>query len=221
MRTGFAALTRIACIAQVSKQLLVRTLVCTPMPTTITVDTREGNLGVDISNSDECAGAKVDKVHPRDLLALAGLRAGMVITKVDGQVLDCGVQVVPYHRVAMDLMTAAKNAEKKLTLTVISAEEAKEQGKIEWQSKKKTLLYWLLALVVFYVLYFVAAKQGIFDGVLPGMFTEPTGTRSDRNPMPKVSYDPNGDGPKPFDMREAVKKYMEKHQELQQQKPQL
>jgi predicted metalloprotease with PDZ domain len=110
------------------------------MPKTITVDTREGHLGVDISNSDVCAGVKIDKVNQRDLLAAAGLRAGMVITQIDGQ-------AVGEHEVAMEMMNGAKSAEKKISLTVLSSDEAVEQAKLERADAKKVLLWTLLVLV--------------------------------------------------------------------------
>lgn len=99
-----------------------------------------------------CSGIKVDKVHPKDLFALAGIKAGMVITSVNGT-------AVYDHESAMDMMKEAKGNEKKLAIEYLTEEGAKELGAIEWQSSKKWIvciglvLVALIALAAAYVKY--------------------------------------------------------------------
>jgi len=118
----------------------------------LTIDTREGHLGIDVSNSTVCTGVNVDKVHPKDLCALAGLKASMVITSVNGV-------AVYEHEGAMELMKEAKAKETKLTLEYLTEAAAKEQGAVEWASQKKWLLRGLLivlALVALAAAYVVS-----------------------------------------------------------------
>ena len=56
---------------------------------------------IETCNGSVCSGIKVDKVHPKDLFALAGIKAGMVITSVNGT-------AVYDHESAMDMMKEAK-----------------------------------------------------------------------------------------------------------------
>uniref|UniRef100_A0A7S2IPB6 PDZ domain-containing protein n=1 Tax=Haptolina brevifila TaxID=156173 RepID=A0A7S2IPB6_9EUKA len=94
----------------------------TIMASTITVDTREGHLGITCSTADVCYGVHVDNVSPKDLLALAGLRAGMVITKINGK-------KVSDHERAAKLWTRCQNKGEKLTIEYLTKEVAEEVGR--------------------------------------------------------------------------------------------
>ena len=122
------------------------------MPT-LTVDTREGHLGITTSNASVCAGVSVDALHAKDLLALAGLQAGMVITHVDGVAVED-------HQYCQELFGQAKAEQKKLTLAYLTADEARAQGELEWNQTKKILYRVLLVLVAVACLVVAAVQQG-------------------------------------------------------------
>lgn len=103
------------------------------MPSTKTIDTREGHLGISISTSDVCYGVVIDRLDAKDLCALAGLRAGLVITHLNGS-------AVSDHSEAMEVMNEAKEAGNKLTFAFLTEDEASEQGARESATNKKWCL---------------------------------------------------------------------------------
>ena len=84
----------------------------------VSIDTREGHFGVTLISTKKCYGVEVDAVHPKDLFALAGIRAGMVMTKIDGRVPDG-------HPDAMYLLEYAAGKQKKVVLEVMLRLELK------------------------------------------------------------------------------------------------
>lgn len=143
------------------------------MPKTITVDTREGHLGLDISDSTVCQGCKVDNVHPKDLCALAGLKAGMVITHINDEAFSS-------HDLMMSTMNEAKALQKKITLVALTEEEAVEEGAVEWAMTKK----WMVRIAMIVAVIIVAVVMMFKFGVIEFQQPEP----KERSPDPMNAF---------------------------------
>lgn len=180
------------------------------MPEVITIDTREGHLGIDISDSSVCSGVNIDSTHPKDLCYAKGLRASMVIVKVDGTSVDS-------HASAMELMQAAKAEGKKLTIEYLSPSEAEARGAAEWQTQKKWIIRGLLFVVVLICGLVAAFSSGMLklpempkaqDGTSPApgmsMENEMKGMQDAMKNMPKMP------GMENMPDMETIKKNMEK-----------
>jgi hypothetical protein len=127
------------------------------MPATCTVDTREGFLGVlKCTSSEECYGVRMDKLHPNDLLARAGLKSGMVVTHVNGT-------EVATHEVGMEIMNEVKEKGEKLTLVYLTEKEAVEQGARERKTRNKWIVAVLLVLCALGGLLYAAVQTGRLD----------------------------------------------------------
>ena len=122
------------------------------MAQSLTVDAREGHLGLTCSTSRIMSGVRVDAVHEKDLMYRAGLRVGMVIQTVNTQGVSC-------HDYAMDLMNTCKENQEKITLTYFSEEEAIQQGAKESTQQRKLVVFLFLGVLSIVLLSWV--------GVLP------------------------------------------------------
>ena len=105
------------------------------------------------STSKVCYGVCIDALDAKDLLARAGLKSSMVITKVDDT-------EVSEHEHAMELMNAAKAAEKKVKLECLTEDEAAAQGKIETAKFRKGCLAGFLIFVAIILLVCAMVAAG-------------------------------------------------------------
>ena len=115
-----------------------------PVPTaTVTLDPREGHFGVTLSNSKVAYGCKIDDANPRDLVYLAGLRPGMVITKINDE-------SVSSHDDLLQVMEQSRALMKKIKITYLTEKDAVIQGKRETASICKFLFILLLVFCSFF-----------------------------------------------------------------------
>ena len=125
----------------------------------VSIDTREGFLGITCTNCDVTEGVTIREVVDKDLCARAGLRSGMVITMING---TCVGGDYSGHDFALELMNEAKEKEQKLKITYLTPDEAAEMGARERRSRMRFCMG-IVAIVVAILLAFVLA---VFLGVV-------------------------------------------------------
>ena len=148
-----------------------------------------------------CSGVKVDKVHPKDLFALAGIKAGMVITSVnDTAVYD--------HESAMDMMKETKVNEKKLAIEYLTEEGAKELGAVEWATTKK----WIIRVgLIFLALIALAVAYVKANGGLAAVFGVDTSVAAAKSPGNIMDEMMKGAGADPEKMKQSIEAMKEKY----------
>lgn len=133
------------------------------------IDTREGHLGVTLSTSTVTDGVRIDALFEKDLVYLAGLRVGMVITHVS----EVGVYD---HEHAMDIMNTARDASKKLKIVYLTEQAAAEQGASNSVTRRRRWMSVLFTLVVSIALAF---QMGVHTKVLDAMTPPPPAPSDD------------------------------------------
>ena len=139
------------------------------VPKEVEIDPAKGFYGVTVSSSDLISGVNVDAVHPKDLFAAAGLKAGDVIVSLDGEEVD-------NHERAMIIMELAQcDAKKKLKVMYVSkayAEAEAARSAAKWARRRGCCgkfcftIFAVIALLL--TLNFTKSVPGSSDGSLRG-----------------------------------------------------
>ena len=169
-------------------------------------DAKAGHLGVTLTTAEHNLGALVEAAHPSDLVALAGLKAGHVITAINST-------AVTDHEQALSLMLAAEGS---LTISYLTADDAAieakaAKAKYELSSPKRSLGMIVIVFIVIALgaIYFLINNDAVLKMLQP---SPPANTNI---PPPRTPLDPFDKELKKTELLNGIVSFVEKYPHME------